>query len=48
MDGQVYALKREEMANELSSGAFYALDDPLDATVFPAQVEMRGQVEIET
>jgi hypothetical protein len=37
---QIYGQKLAEMAKKHSSEAFYALDDPLEAAVFSALVEM--------
>ena len=39
-EDQVYGLKLSEMAKKHSSEAFYALDDPLEASVFSVLVEM--------
>jgi hypothetical protein len=39
-EDQVYGQRLAEMAEKHSSEAFYALDDPLDAAVFSALVEM--------
>jgi hypothetical protein len=39
-EDQIYGQKLAEMANKHSSEAFYALDEPLEAAVFSALVEM--------
>ena len=39
-EDQVYGQSLAEMANKHSSEAFYALDDPLEASVFSVLVEM--------
>ena len=39
-EDQVYGQRLAEMARRHSSEAFYALDDPLEATVFSVLVEL--------
>jgi hypothetical protein len=39
-EDQVYGQKVAEMAKKHSSGAFYALDDPLEAAVFSVLLEL--------
>jgi hypothetical protein len=42
---QVYGQKLAEMAKKHSSEAFYALDDPLEATIFSVLVEMLKEMD---
>lgn len=42
-EDQIYGQMLAEMAKTQSSEAFYALDDPLEAAVFSAPVEMRRE-----
>jgi hypothetical protein len=44
-EDQVYGQMLAEMANKHSSKAFYALDDPLDAALFSALVEILKELE---
>ncbi len=44
-EDQIYALRLAEMAKKHSSEAFYALDDPLEAAVFSALVELIKEVD---
>jgi len=44
-EDQVYGQKAAEMARKHSSEAFYALDDPLEAAVFSALVELLREME---
>ena len=44
-DDQVYGQRVAEMAKKHSSEAFYALDDPLEAAVFSALVELFKELE---
>ncbi len=46
-EDQVYAQQLAEMAKKHSSEAFYALDDPLEATVFSVLVEMMKELDEE-
>lgn len=49
-EDRVYAERLAEMAKKHSSEAFYALDDPLEAAVFSALIElmkMRDKLENE-
>jgi hypothetical protein len=41
---QVYGQKLAEMARKHSSEAFYSLDDPLEAAVFSALVEIMKEL----
>lgn len=43
-EDQVYGQKVSEMARKHSSEAFYALDDPLEATVFSVLVEIMKEL----
>jgi hypothetical protein len=43
-EDQVYGQKIAEMAKMHSSEAFYALDDPLEAAIFSALVEMMKEL----
>jgi hypothetical protein len=43
-EDQVYGQKLAEMARKHSSEAFYALDDPLEAAVFSALVEIMKEL----
>jgi hypothetical protein len=44
-EDQIYGRKLAEMAKMHSSEAFYALDDPLEAAVFSALVEMLKEAD---
>ncbi len=44
-EDQAYADRLIEMAKKHSSEGFYALDDPLEAAVFSAMVEMLKEME---
>ena len=44
-DDQVYGQRLAEMAKKHSSEAFYALEDPLEAAVFSALVELFKELE---
>jgi hypothetical protein len=44
-EDQVYGQMLAEMAKKHSSEAFYALDDPLDAALFSALVEILKELE---
>ncbi len=44
-EDQVHGQMLAEMARKHSSEAFYALDDPLDATVFSVMVEMMKELD---
>jgi hypothetical protein len=44
-EDQVYGQKLAEMAKKHSSEAFYALDDPLEATIFSMLVEMLKEMD---
>jgi hypothetical protein len=44
-DDQVYGQRLAEMAKRHSSEAFYALEDPLEAAVFSALVELFKELE---
>jgi hypothetical protein len=44
-EDQVYGQMLAEMAKKHSSEAFYALDDPLDAALFSALVEILKDLE---
>jgi hypothetical protein len=45
-EDQIYGRKLAEMAKKHSSEAFYALDDPLEAAVFSALVEMLKEADM--
>jgi hypothetical protein len=45
-EDQIYGQKLAEMAKKHSSEAFYALDDPLEAAVFSALVEMLKEADM--
>jgi hypothetical protein len=44
-EDQVYGQMLADMAKKHSSEAFYALDDPLDAALFSALVEILKELE---
>ena len=44
-EDQIYGQRLAEMARKHSSEAFYALDDPLEAAVFSALIELLKKVE---
>ena len=44
-EDQIYGRMIAEMAKKHSSEAFYALDDPLEAAIFSALVEIIKQLE---
>ena len=44
-EDQAYARELADMAKKHSSEAFYALDDPLEAAVFSALIELLKKVE---
>jgi hypothetical protein len=44
-EDQVYGQRLAEMAKKHSSEAFYALEDPLEAAVFSALVELFKELE---
>ncbi len=44
-EDQIYGERLAEMAKKHSSEAFYALDDPLEAAVFSALVELLRKLE---
>jgi hypothetical protein len=44
-EDQVYGQMLADMARKHSSEAFYALDDPLDAALFSALVEILKELE---
>ena len=44
-EDQVYGERLAEMARKHSSEAFYALDDPLEAAVFSALVELLKETD---
>ncbi len=44
-EDQRYARELAAMAKKYSSEAFYALDDPLEAAVFSALIELLKKVE---
>jgi len=44
-EDQAYAQELAAMAKKHSSEAFYALDDPLEAAVFSALIELMKKVE---
>jgi len=44
-EDQAYARELADMAKKHSSEAFYALDDPLEAAVFSALIELMKKVE---
>ena len=44
-EDQVYGQRLAELAKKHSSEAFYALDDPLEAAVFSALVELFKELE---
>ena len=44
-EDQIYGQKLAEMARKHSSEAFYALDDPLEAAVFSALLEMLKETD---
>jgi hypothetical protein len=43
-EDQIYGQRLAEMARKHSSEAFYALDDPLEAAVFSALVEIMKEL----
>jgi len=47
-EDQGYARELAAMAKKHSSEAFYALDDPLEAAVFSALIELLKKVEEES
>ena len=47
-EDQAYAQELAAMAKKHSSEAFYALDDPLEAAVFSALIELLKKVEEES
>ncbi|MDD1757705.1 MAG: hypothetical protein LUQ22_03125 [Methanotrichaceae archaeon] len=44
-EDQVYGQRLAEMAKKHSSEAFYALEDPLEAAIFSALVELFKELE---